>query len=82
MTREGRRKHLQATQTAFKINMFWGHPGAQPGKRPILHLGSGHDLNGREIEARVGLRADSAEPAWDSLSPDTHPALPAHSLSK
>ena len=34
----------------------------------LLDIGSGHDLTVRGIEPRVGLRADSAEPAWDSLS--------------
>ena len=29
---------------------------------------SGHDLTVRESESRIGLCADSLEPAWDSLS--------------
>ena len=33
-----------------------------------LHFSSGHDLTVHEIEPRVGLCANSAEPAWDSLS--------------
>ena len=33
-----------------------------------LHFGSGHDLMVPAIEPHVGLHADSAEPAWDSLS--------------
>ena len=32
-------------------------------------LGAGHDLTVWEFEPRIGLCADSAEPAWDSLSP-------------
>ena len=38
--------------------------------RPLtLDFSSGHDLMNGEIEPCVGLCADSAEPAWDSLSP-------------
>ena len=41
---------------------------AQSVKRPTLGFGSGHDLTVREFDLRVGLCADSLEPAWDSLS--------------
>ena len=41
---------------------------AQLVKHPTLDFGSGHDLAVRGIEPHVGLQADSAEPAWDSLS--------------
>ena len=41
---------------------------AQSGKHPTLDSGSGHDLMDRGSEPRSGLRADNAEPAWDSLS--------------
>ena len=41
---------------------------AQSVKRPTLGFGSGHDLTVREFDLRVGLCADSWEPAWDSLS--------------
>ena len=34
-----------------------------------LDFGSGHDLTSCELESRIQLCADSAEPAWDSLSP-------------
>ena len=33
-----------------------------------LDAGSGHDRTVRDMEPRVGLCADRAEPAWDSLS--------------
>ena len=33
-----------------------------------LDFGSGRDLMVREFKPHVGLRAVSAEPAWDSLS--------------
>ena len=38
-------------------------------KRPTPGFGSGHDLMVREFESHIRLGADSAEPAWDSLSP-------------
>ena len=41
---------------------------AQLVKRPTLAFVPGHDLTVRETEPCVGLRADSAEPAWDSVS--------------
>ena len=41
---------------------------AQSVKRLGLDFSSGHDLTVRAFEPRVGRRADSAEPAWDSLS--------------
>ena len=41
---------------------------AQSVKRLTLDFGSGHDLMVRGIEPRVGLCADSVEPAWDFLS--------------
>ena len=40
-----------------------------------LGFGSGHDLAVREFQPHVGLRTDSAEPAWDSLSPSASPNL-------
>ena len=42
---------------------------AQLVKYPTLDLSSGHDLMVCEFEPRIGLCADSMEPAWDSLSP-------------
>ena len=57
--------------------------GGSSVKRPTPDLGSGRDLTLREIEPRVGLCTDSAEPAWDSPSPSpSAPPLLAHSLSK
>ena len=47
---------------------------------PTLGFGSGHDLTVREFQPHTGLRADSAEPAWDSLTPSLCPSL-ALSLS-
>ena len=49
-----------------------------------LDFGSGNDLRVREFEPRVGLWADSSEPAWDSVSPSLSAPPPAcahsHSL--
>lgn len=42
---------------------------AQLVKHLTLDLGSGQDLIFHEFEPRIGLRADSEEPAWDFRSP-------------
>ena len=42
---------------------------AQLVKRPTLDFGSGYNLTVCELEPRIGLCADSTEPAWNSLSP-------------
>ena len=56
---------------------------AQLTNRPTLDLGSGHDLAVYETQPHDGLRADSAEPAGDSVSPSlSAPPLLALSLSK
>ena len=52
--------------------LSWGTRVAQLAKGltlGILDLGSGHDPSVHGIEPHIGLYADSAEPAWDSLSP-------------
>ena len=38
-------------------------------KHPTLGFGSGHDLLDHEFEPCARLHTDSAELAWDSLSP-------------
>ena len=56
-------------KTAFHSEMDVGTPGrVQSIRRLILDFGSCHDLKVREFEPHMGLCADSAEPAWDSLS--------------
>ena len=52
------------------IKIFWNRDTwvAQSVKCPALDFGSGHDPTVGEIEPCIGLCADSAEPAWDSLS--------------
>ena len=42
---------------------------AQSVKCLTLAFRSGHDLTVCELQPHVGLCADSAEPAWDSLCP-------------
>ena len=54
---------------------------ARSGKRLTLDLSSGHDLTVCEFEPRVGLCADSVEPAWDSVSSSLYPS-PALSFSQ
>ena len=53
-------------------------------QRPTLGSGSGPDLMVGGFESRIGLHADGAEPARDSLSLPFSlclSAFPAHSLS-
>ena len=51
---------------------------AQSVERPTVGFDSGHDLTVHEFEPQVRFRADSAEPAWDSVSPSLSapPLLP------
>ena len=41
----------------------------QSAKHLTLGFGSGHDLTVHDIKPLAGVCADSAESAWDSLSP-------------
>ena len=50
-------------------------------KRPTLGFGSGHDLMVGEFKARIGLCADSVQPAWDDLPLPPSLPLAAHVLS-
>ena len=56
--------------------VLWGTWVAQSVKHLTPRFGLGHDLLVRGFEPRIGPCADSAEPAWDSLSP-----FPSASLS-
>ena len=49
---------------------------AQAVEHPTLDVGSGRDLTVAGIEPRGGLRANSKEPAWDSLSPSFSAPFP------
>ena len=56
---------------------------AQLVERLPLGFGSGHDLIVSGFKPLIGICADSAEPAWDSLSPPLSvPTLLVLSLSQ
>ena len=62
--------------------MLWGAWVAQSVECLTLDFSSGHDLMVGEFKAHIRLCTDSAEPAWDSLSPSlSAPPLLALSLS-
>ena len=66
----------------LKLRNSGGAWVAQSVKHPTLNFCSRHDLVVREMESRVRLCADSAESAWDSLSPPFSLLLPcSRSLS-
>ena len=55
---------------------------AQVVKHLVLDFSSVRDLMGHGVEPHIGLCADNAEAAWDSLSPSlSAPPLFVHSLS-
>ena len=75
-------KRLQMDQLVFYVETLgaWGPWVAQSVEPLTLGFGSGHDLTVHGFEPRISLHTDSAEPAWDSLSPNlalcpspTHP---------
>ena len=53
---------------SFKINKLRDTLVAQSVKCLTLGFSSGHDLSVHGFKPRIGLSADSAEPAWDSVS--------------
>ena len=55
----------------FKSRYNRGAWVAQSFKHLTPDFSSGHGLTVWEFEPRVGLWADSVEPAWDFLSPST-----------
>ena len=62
------------------MRLLAGHLGGSV-KRPTLDFCSGHYLTVGEFEPDI--RADSAEPGWDSLPPSlSAPPLLAHALSQ
>ena len=60
---------LEKTKPLGEKEPGWGAWVAQSVKYPTLDFGSGHDLTVHETEPCIRLCTDSAEPAWDSLSP-------------
>ena len=61
-------KNFSSAKDIVKRIKRWGTWVAQSVKRPTLDFGSGNDLTICEFEPHMGLQADSAESAWDSLS--------------
>ena len=59
--------------TELENHHFRGTWVAQSAKRPTLNFGSGHDLTVHRFKPRIGLWAESMEPAWDSLPLCAHP---------
>ena len=64
----------------FKNLDFVGMPGWLSRLSVQLDFSSDHDLTVHDLEPRVRLCADSAEPAWDAFSQSLS-ALPLHALS-
>ena len=60
------------------LRKFWqgGAWVAHLVERPPLDFGAGRDFTVCDFESRIGLCADSTEPAWDSLSPSLSLLLP------
>ena len=56
------------TKPISSVNLSWGTRVAPSVKQPTLDFGSGRDLTLRGFKLSIGLCADSAEPAWDSVS--------------
>ena len=52
------------------------HIGGPWVAQPVECLSSGHNLTVGEFKPHVGLCADSAEPAWDSLPPSLSLSAP------
>ena len=69
-------KYLRELSHLKYYAFSWGTGVAQSVKHPTLDFCSGHDLRVCEFEPCIGLSADSAEPAWGSLSPSLSLPLP------
>ena len=61
-----------------QIKKWWGAWVAQSAGCQALDFGSGHDLTVCGFELPVWLCADSAVPAWDSLSCSSSACVHAH----
>ena len=64
---EGRARKGVSLSGYLKERRCWGTWVAQSVKHPTLDFGSGGGLTVREFDLHIGLCADGAEPAWDSL---------------
>ena len=69
MWNEGEIGRILRTGFILAMKTLWrGAWVAQSVKRPTLGFGSGHGLTVGGFKPQIGLRADSAGPAWYSLS--------------
>ena len=78
---KNKNKKTQKTKNKTNLRRAWV---VQLVKHMTLDFSSGHDLTVYETRPHVRLWADSAEPAWDSLSPSVSappPFMPFLSLS-
>ena len=69
----------------YKIRTFWGSWVSQLVKHQLLVSAQVIVSHFHEFEPHIGLCADSADPAWDSLCLPLSlslPCLPKHPLSK
>ena len=64
---QGEESEHKLEQRNCMMKVMLGHPGGSVGQ--ASDFSSGHDLAVREFEPRLGLCADSSEPALDSVSP-------------
>ena len=70
-----KKKKARLSRSYLKYIQRRGAWLAQSVKDLTLDFGSGRDLTLRGIEPRLGLCADSSEPAWDFLSPSLYAPL-------
>ena len=69
LPKENLNPRMRKRRTGVGLSYMHRGIGVAPSARhPTLDFGSGHDLTVPEVEAHVGLLADSVEPAWNSLS--------------
>ena len=66
----------RARKTKCKSSKAQGAWMVQSVEHLTLDFGSGHDLTVCGFEPHIGPWADSAEPAWDSLSPSLSLSAP------
>ena len=87
LTKEWPTKRRKSRILMWQGHNFWSlkikHRGswvAQSVRSPTPGFGSGRDLTVCEFKPCLKFCADSAEPAWNSLSPSLS-APPAHAIS-
>ena len=78
--RELEKHDIHSISTRSFIKHPWSAQVTQSLEHQTLDFGSGHDFTVPEFEPQIRLCVDSAEPAWDLLSPSLC-SSPAHLLS-